>query len=152
MNMHKLNEQINAKLLEARRLLKKLEVALVRGGYVRDDIYNSRHHGGNGHRGVYIEWLNGHIRLVRKNRDQSENAEPWIYIPVTEMNEYGLLVVADNLEKFVDHLEDSTRHMRDALIKVTEKMKEFVDRITDDPQPTPSGDTCDNRHGGAPPA
>lgn len=145
MNMHEMNKQIDDQVVAAREMLLRLESALQKCGYHRSDTYNSyRSEWGKGVKyNVCIEWSGTKIFLVRKKEEyrgrkpkQSEWGNAMERVPVVRMDEYHLLAVAQHLEGFVDHLEQSTRHMLKALVEATDKLDEFVTRIEDDPQPT----------------
>lgn len=144
MNMHEMNKQIDDQVVAAREMLLRLESALRKCGYHRSDLYNSRlsEWGKGGKYGVCIEWTGTKIFIFQvkaeyrgkqmKAKDRGKTRER---VPVVRMNEYQLLAVAHHLEGFVDHLEQSTRHMLKALVEATEKLQDFVARIEADPQP-----------------
>ena len=132
--------------VEAREMLHQLERALVRCGYVRDGIYNSRQAGWSG--GEYpcvIYWRNGKIMLGRGLqkkpggklvRDLAGRPMPEPPVPVGHMQSRDLVRVAHNLSPFVDSLENGVRHQIRDLEKATEIVRAFVERIEADPRPS----------------
>lgn len=148
MSMHEMNKQIDDQVFAARGMLMRLESALRKCGYQRPGTYRSLHSEwsrGSRAPGVVIVWTGTTMHLFRKKRGYepvlNSKGKPkfdrnaYDRVPVRRMDEYDLLAVAHHLEGFVDHLEESTRHMLQALVEATEKLQKFVERVEADPQP-----------------
>jgi hypothetical protein len=129
--------------LRARDMLQKLEVALVRCGYTRDCLYNSRHAGytGRGEKGVVLHWKDGQILIGRglARGDNGKVIKPFrANMPATvkRMTARDLALIARHLSPFVDALENNVRHQLEELQKATETIQGFIDRIEADPMPS----------------
>jgi len=131
----------------ARAMLRDLEEALVRCGYTRDGVYNSRQAGWTGprQRGTVIHWENGKILLGRglKKNTNGKLVKPYECnepIAVGQMFGNDLIQVASHLVPFVDALENNVRHQVKALEDAVLKMQEMLQRVESDPMPseTPS--------------
>ena len=127
----------------AKDLLKNLEIAMVRCGYVRDGIYNSRtaNWSGRRDRATVLYWRDGKILFGRgyKKNKKGKVIEPYEEIPavpVQQMSSHQLAKVANNLAPFLDSLEGSVRHQIEALQLAMETVQKMIDRVEGDPQPS----------------
>lgn len=129
---------------EAQKMLCLLAKAMVRCGYTRDGVYNSREAGWTGRRGRATEilWEGGKILLgrgwVRSDRTGKPERPYTRNKPasVQEMNAYELIQVASNLAPFLDTLENNVRHQVDALQNALKTIQGVLDRVESDPQPS----------------
>lgn len=142
-----LEAKVRAGEKEARRLLRTLERALVRCGYVRDGIYNSRQAGvtGRHERAVVLLWRDGKILLGRglarhpdgnlvKRKDGGHEANP--PASSTGMSAGDLVTVAHHLAPFVDALEGHSRHLAEALGRACETIQAMLDTVERSPLPS----------------
>lgn len=127
----------------ARALLVLLEKAMVRCGYRRNGVYNSRYvkWAPPGGKPTVLIWRHGKILFGRgvKKDHNGKAKQPYESIPplgVERMMAPELIRVAEHLPPFLDSLEDHVRHQVKALQKVVETIQEFLDRVEDDPQPS----------------
>jgi hypothetical protein len=105
---------------EAQKMVCKLADAMVRCGYTRDGVYNSRHAGftDRKERGVVLHWSNGKILLSRgakRHRDgtivKGDDGRVVYHEPVhpREWTVDEFITVALHLSPFLDSLENGLR-------------------------------------------
>jgi hypothetical protein len=124
----------------AKTMLHRLEEAMVRCGYLRDGIYNSRNPN-DSHlrqpRSTVLHWKGGKILLgTGVNRIKGGGYEPNPLIPVARMHGHDLVRVASHLAPFLDALEGHARHLLKALEDATATIRSLIDRIEADPMPS----------------
>ncbi len=118
-----------------------LEVALVRCGYVRDAIYNSRFAGFSGRKEkpTIMHWVGGKILLGARGKDNdSRIGYEFITLSVGKLDAKQLVHVALHLSSFVDALEGNSRHLLTDLERACERVQALIDRVSEDPQPSAS--------------
>jgi len=130
----------------AREMLRRLEKAMVRCGYVRNGVYNSRDAGFSGRRdhAVVIHWKDKRIKLgrgLKKGKDGKALRSEGRYlpnptIPVDHMLAGDLITVAHHLAPFLDSLEGKVRHQLEQLTKATATIQAMLDRIEAEPLPS----------------
>jgi len=127
----------------ARALLHQLEDAMVRCGYTRDGVYNSRTAGWSSKqhgRCTVIIWEGGKILLSQGLvKDKGNVKRPFERnrpLTVSAMNAHHLIQVAGNLAPFLDALENNTRFQVEALEAAAETIRALLERVERNPQPS----------------
>lgn len=135
-------ERISRQTEVARGLLRNLETAMVRCGYVRDGSYNNRDSNFSGRHDPYVSiyWHAGKIVLPRRKQvGTHDNGRPkWesdTPKDVSQMSVDDLVRVAHHLAPFVDALEGHSRHLAAALERACETVQALIDTIQADPKP-----------------
>lgn len=133
---------------EAQKMVCRLANAMVRCGYTRDGIYNSRQAGysGKDRPGVIIHWSNGKILLQRapkKSRkgvviETDGHGRPIYPEPVhpRDWTAPELIRVAQHLAPFLDSLENNVRWQIEELEKAVQTIESVLARVEADPRPS----------------
>lgn len=132
---------------EAQKLVCQLADAMFRCGYTRDGTYNSRSASFSGRRdrATILYWRKGKILLgrgVKKDKHKKpitdSKGHPVYHDPLhpREWTANELIDVALHLAPFLDALENNVRHQVEQLQKATQTIRDLIDRIDGDPQPS----------------
>lgn len=132
---------------EAQKMVCALADAMVRCGYTRDGVYNSRlaNYSGKRERATVIIWRNGKILLgrgLKKERDGTpERTKHGAFVPndpdhPRNWSAHDLINVAHHLAPFLDALENNVRWQVEQLEKAVETIQAVLDRVEADPRPS----------------
>ncbi len=124
---------VEAKILkeqaEAIRLLGLLETAMVRCGYSREGIYNSRMQRFSGPRepSTVLFWKGGKILLSVAKKDDPRDGS--LVAGIRGMTPGQLLRVAHHLSPFLDKLEEGSRHLLKELTEAAQKIRNLIEDV-----------------------
>lgn len=118
---------------EAKRMLRRLESAMVECGYVRDGYHRPDGLGGPSRRYQRAIFWNGEkISIAR-----GANYDPGV---VYNMTTDELIYVAHNLSGFFDALEEGSRWKLREVQAATAKIQEMIEQMKADPRPAVAED------------